>query len=50
MGSKFEFDGFKGPPKHGYDNIGRYDPAPQAPPKSGKPAGKPDQPARKGKT
>jgi hypothetical protein len=49
MREEFGFDEFKGPPKHGYDNIGSYDPAPQAPPKLGKPTGKPDQPERKGK-
>ena len=45
----FEFDGFKGPPKHGYDVIGGYDPAPQKPPRWDKPTGKADQPARRGK-
>ena len=43
----FKFDGFKGPPRYGYDRIGSYDPAPQGPPELGKPTGKPDQPERK---
>ena len=49
FGKSFKWDGFKGRPKHDYDVIGGYDPAPQSAPKWGKPTGKGDQPARRGK-
>lgn len=42
LDKQFEFDDFKGPPRHGYDVIGRYDSAPQGPPNLSRPTGKPD--------
>jgi len=49
FGKEFQWDGFKGPPKHDYDVIGGYAPTLSAAPRSGKPTGKGEQPTRKGK-